>query len=39
LGSTLFERLPRGVRPPAAGEVFLVYARQAISELKVVVSD
>src|SRR5271169_5996371 len=38
LGSTLFERLPRGVRPTAAGEVFLAYARQAISELKVVES-
>lgn len=38
LGSTLFERLPRGLRPTAAGEVFLAYARQAISELKVVES-
>ena len=36
LGSPLFERLPRGVRPTAAGEVFIVYARQTISELKVV---
>ena len=36
LGSALFERLPRGVRLTAAGEVFLAYARQAISELKAV---
>jgi DNA-binding transcriptional LysR family regulator len=34
LGSALFERLPRGVRLTAAGEVFLAYARQAISELR-----
>ena len=39
LGSALFERLPRGVRLTAAGEVFLVYARQAISELKAVESQ
>ena len=38
LGSALFERLPRGVRLTAAGEVFLAYARQAISELKAVAS-
>ncbi len=36
LGAALFERLPRGVRLTAAGEVFLAYARQAISELKAV---
>ena len=36
LGSALFERLPRGVRLTAAGEVFLAYTRQAISELKAV---
>lgn len=36
LGTALFERLPRGVRLTAAGEVFLAYARQAISELKAV---
>ena len=36
LGTGLFERLPRGVRLTAAGEVFLAYARQAISELKAV---
>ncbi|HUC51669.1 MAG TPA: LysR family transcriptional regulator [Xanthobacteraceae bacterium] len=39
LGAALFERLPRGVRLTAAGEVFLVYARQAISQLKVVESQ
>lgn len=39
LGSTLFERLPRGVRLTAAGEIFLSYARQAISELKAVESQ
>jgi len=38
LGSALFERLPRGVRLTAAGEVFLAYVRQAISELKAVES-
>jgi DNA-binding transcriptional LysR family regulator len=38
LGSALFERLPRGVRLTAAGEVFVAYSRQAISELKVVES-
>jgi DNA-binding transcriptional LysR family regulator len=39
LGSALFERLPRGVRLTAAGEVFLAYARQAMSELKAVESQ
>lgn len=39
LGSALFERLPRGVRLTAAGEVFLAYARQALSELKTVESQ
>ena len=39
LGAALFERLPRGVRLTAAGEVFLAYARQAISELKAVESQ
>jgi DNA-binding transcriptional LysR family regulator len=38
LGSALFERLPRGVRLTAAGEVFIAYARQALSELKAVES-
>jgi DNA-binding transcriptional LysR family regulator len=39
LGAALFERLPRGVRLTAAGEVFLAYARQAISEIKAVESQ
>jgi DNA-binding transcriptional LysR family regulator len=39
LGSALFERLPRGVRLTAAGEVFLTYTRQAISQLKAVESQ
>jgi DNA-binding transcriptional LysR family regulator len=39
LGLALFERLPRGVRLTAAGELFLAYARQAISELKAVESQ
>jgi DNA-binding transcriptional LysR family regulator len=39
LGSDLFERLPRGMRLTAAGEVFLAYTRQAISELKAVESQ
>src|SRR5271163_4193749 len=38
LGAALFERLPRGVRLTSVGEVFLAYARQAISELKAVES-
>ncbi len=39
LGTALFERLSRGVRLTAAGEVFLAYAREAISELKAVESQ
>lgn len=39
LGVALFERLPRGVRLTAAGEVFLAYARHAMSELKAVESQ
>jgi DNA-binding transcriptional LysR family regulator len=38
LGAPLFERLPRGVRMTSAGEVFLVYCRLVISELKLVES-
>ena len=38
LGSALFERLPRGMRLTAAGEMFLAYARQALSDLKAVAS-
>jgi DNA-binding transcriptional LysR family regulator len=34
LGSPLFERLPRGVRPTAAGELYLAYVRCAIRDLE-----
>jgi DNA-binding transcriptional LysR family regulator len=34
LGTQLFERLPRGVRPTAAGEIFLDYARRSMRELE-----
>jgi DNA-binding transcriptional LysR family regulator len=34
LGSPLFERLPRGVRPTAAGELFLGYVRRSIHDLE-----
>ena len=34
LGSPLFERLPRGVRPTAAGELFLNYVRRSMRELR-----
>src|SRR5689334_16391347 len=36
LGSPLFERLPRGVRPTAAGELFLDYVRRSMRDLEVV---
>src|ERR1700683_574141 len=39
LGSALIELLARGFRLTAAGEVFLAYARQAMSELKAVESQ
>jgi DNA-binding transcriptional LysR family regulator len=38
LGCDLFERLPRGVRPTAAGELFIDYVRRAISDLDNVTS-
>jgi DNA-binding transcriptional LysR family regulator len=38
LGCDLFERLPRGVRPTAAGELFIDYVRRAISDLNTVTS-
>src|SRR5271156_3411109 len=38
LGCDLFERLPRGVRPTAAGELFIDYIRRAISDLETVTS-
>jgi DNA-binding transcriptional LysR family regulator len=34
LGSSLFERLPRGVRLTAAGEVYLSYVRRALADLE-----
>ncbi len=34
VGSALFERLPRGVRPTAAGEIYLAYVRRSIRELE-----
>lgn len=34
LGSPLFERLPRGVRPTAAGDLFLGYVRRSMHELE-----
>jgi DNA-binding transcriptional LysR family regulator len=34
VGAPLFERLPRGVRPTAAGELYLAYVRQSIRDLE-----
>ncbi|MGC4092776.1 MAG: LysR substrate-binding domain-containing protein [Polyangiaceae bacterium] len=34
IGFALFERLPRGVRATAAGELFLVYVRRSLKELR-----
>jgi DNA-binding transcriptional LysR family regulator len=34
LGSQLFERLPRGVRPTAAGEIFIDYVRRSMRDLE-----
>jgi DNA-binding transcriptional LysR family regulator len=34
VGFPLFERLPRGVRATAAGELFLVYVRRSLKELR-----
>lgn len=34
LGAPLFERLPRGVRPTAAGELYLTYVRHSMRELE-----
>ncbi|MFT3924057.1 MAG: LysR family transcriptional regulator [Myxococcales bacterium] len=36
LGTDLFERLPRGVRPTEAGELFLAYVRRSMRDLDVV---
>ncbi len=38
LGCSLFERLPRGVRPTAAGELFVDYVRRALADLEAVTS-
>lgn len=35
VGTPLFERLPRGVRATAAGELFLAYVRRSLKELRV----
>jgi DNA-binding transcriptional LysR family regulator len=34
IGFPLFERLPRGVRATAAGELFLVYVRRSLKDLR-----
>jgi len=39
LGSTLFERLPRGVRLTAAGELYVSYVRRALADLELVGSQ
>ncbi|GGX85722.1 LysR family transcriptional regulator [Streptomyces minutiscleroticus] len=39
LGARLFDRTARGVFPTAAGEAFLVRARQALAEMAAAVSD
>lgn len=36
VGSPLFERLPRGVRATAAGELFIAYVRRSLKELRLV---
>jgi DNA-binding transcriptional LysR family regulator len=36
VGFPLFERLPRGVRATAAGELFLAYVRRSLKELRLV---
>lgn len=39
LGTPLFERLPRGVRLTAAGEVMLSFVRRSLSELEAATSN
>jgi len=39
LGADLFDRLPRGVRLTAAGELFVNYVRRALGELELVASQ
>jgi DNA-binding transcriptional LysR family regulator len=36
IGSMLFERMPRGVRPTAAGELYIGYVRDALAEFDLV---
>lgn len=36
IGTTLFERMPRGVRPTAAGELYIAYVRDALAEFQTV---
>lgn len=36
VGSPLFERLPRGVRATATGELFLAYVRRSLKDLQLV---
>ena len=39
LGTDLFERLPRGVRLTAAGEIFIGYVRRSLADLELVGSQ
>lgn len=39
LGTDLFERLPRGVRLTAAGEIFIGYVRRSLTDLELVGSQ
>jgi DNA-binding transcriptional LysR family regulator len=39
LGSTLFERVPRGVRLTSAGELFVGYVRRSLTDLELVGSQ
>ncbi len=39
LGTDLFERLPRGVRLTAAGEIFIGYVRRSLTDLQLVGSQ
>ncbi len=39
LGAPLFERLPRGVRPTAAGELYLAFVRRSLRELEQVAAQ
>lgn len=39
VGTKLFERLPRGVRATAAGELLLAYVRRSLKELRLVEAE